>query len=78
MTTFRYVPPGQNEGREKLNELNTALLARLIKGGEAFVSNAIVDENYLLRACFVNFRTTESDVDRLVEIVVRIGREVSE
>lgn len=78
LTTFRYVPPGQSMRQEELNKLNTVVLAKLIRSGEAFLSNAIVDDNYLLRACFVNFRTTESDIDRLIEIVVRIGREISE
>jgi hypothetical protein len=30
---------------------------------------------YVLRACIVNFRTAEADVDALPEIVVRLGRE---
>jgi hypothetical protein len=33
-----------------------------------------VDERYLLRACIVNFRTTASDVDAVLPIVVRVGR----
>ena len=44
-------------------------------GGEAFVSNAIVDDRYALRACIVNFGTTEADVDALPDLVARIGRE---
>jgi aromatic-L-amino-acid decarboxylase len=76
LTTFRYVPPGKSFGDEQLNELNTVLLANLQKSGRAFLSNAIVDEKYLLRACFVNFRTTRDDVDRLIDIVVELGREL--
>jgi glutamate/tyrosine decarboxylase-like PLP-dependent enzyme len=78
ITTFRYIPPGIDSRDEKLNQLNTALLTKLQKGGQAFLSNAIVDGKYLLRACFVNFRTTKNDIDRLIEIVVRIGREIHE
>ena len=76
LTTFRYVPPDENFDDEQLNKLNTALLASLQKGGQAFLSNAIVGGKYLLRACFVNFRTTKGDVDKLIEIVVCIGREL--
>ncbi len=76
LTTFRYVPPDENFDDEQLNDLNTALLASLQKGGQAFLSNAIVGGKYLLRACFVNFRTTQGDVDKLIEIVVCIGREL--
>jgi hypothetical protein len=57
-----------------LDELNAALVAELQAGGELYVSNAVVDERYLLRACIVNFRTTASDVDAVLPIVVRVGR----
>ena len=38
-----------------------------------FVSNAVLDGRFLLRACIVNFRTTVADVEALLEIVVRHG-----
>jgi len=44
------------------------------KSGQVFVSNAIVEGEYLLRACVVNFRTTESDIDSVIEIISAIGR----
>jgi glutamate/tyrosine decarboxylase-like PLP-dependent enzyme len=72
ITTFRYVGSGGTESH--LNKLNERLVADLQKGGEVFVSNAIVDGTYLLRACVVNFRTTMTDIEALPEIVVRIGR----
>ncbi len=59
-----------------LNELNTELLTLLEKSGEAFLSNALVDGNFALRACIVNFRTTLKDIEALPEIVVRIGEEI--
>jgi hypothetical protein len=46
------------------------------QSGEAFVSNAVVDGVYLLRACIVNFHTDAADVDAVPEIAVRVGREV--
>ena len=59
-----------------LDELNEELLTRMKAGGEAFVSNAIVDGRFLLRACIVNFRTTRADAEALPAIAARIGREV--
>ncbi len=80
ITTFRYAPntPDKNEHERKiyLNELNTALLTRLQEGGEAFVSNAVIDDTYVLRACIVNFRTNEKDIAALPDLVLRLGREV--
>jgi aromatic-L-amino-acid decarboxylase len=60
--------------QEHLNRLNERLLAQLESGGKAFVSNAVIDGNFLLRACIVNFNTTAADIEALVEIVVGLGR----
>jgi glutamate/tyrosine decarboxylase-like PLP-dependent enzyme len=82
ITTFRFVPLelqarlGDAAVAAHLDQLNEALLERLMAGGEAFVSNAVVGGRFLLRACIVNFRTRESDIDALPEIVARLGREV--
>ncbi|MDQ3875491.1 MAG: aminotransferase class V-fold PLP-dependent enzyme [Actinomycetota bacterium] len=75
ITTFRYVPEGAAGDDEYLNELNAELLTRLEGGGEAFVSNAVVDGRFYLRACIVNFRTTLEDVRALPAIVKRLGAE---
>ena len=41
-----------------------------------FVTNAVLDGRFLLRACIVNFRTTEADVAAIPEMVARVGRAV--
>ncbi|HTD53277.1 MAG TPA: aspartate aminotransferase family protein [Thermoanaerobaculia bacterium] len=79
IATFRFVPPdlaGRADAEDYLNELNRELLETLQAGGEAFVSNAVLDGRFLLRACIVNFRTSLADVQALPEIVVRAGRKV--
>lgn len=82
IATFRYVPPGVQPGNEEaeayLNRLNTELLDRLQAGGETFMSNAVLDGKFLLRACIVNFRTSLEDVLAIPEIVARVGRQVHE
>ena len=50
------------------------MLEAIEKGGEAFLSNAVLDGRFVLRACIVNFRTSEKDIDALVELIVREGR----
>jgi glutamate/tyrosine decarboxylase-like PLP-dependent enzyme len=80
ITTFRFVPRdlagrGEDAGAY-LNDLNRALLERVQAGGELFVSNAVIDGTFLLRACIVNFRTTAADVAAVPGIVVRLGREL--
>ena len=74
ISTFRYVPDGVTSD-EELDALNTEILDRLQSGGEAFVSNALVDGRYWLRSCIVNFRTTRADLEALVALVQRLGVE---
>ena len=82
ITTFRYVPRdlradvGEPAVERHLDALNRELLDRLQRGGEIFVSNAVIGGRYVLRACIVNFHTTRADVEALPEIVVRVGRDV--
>jgi glutamate/tyrosine decarboxylase-like PLP-dependent enzyme len=82
ITTFRFVPADLRAAAEEpanvkyLNDLNTKVLDHLQRHGEAFVSNAVVDGRYVLRACVVNFHTDAGDIDALPEIVVRAGREL--
>jgi aromatic-L-amino-acid decarboxylase len=74
ITTFRYIPLNSKKDNDFLNKLNEKLLNELQTGGELFLSNAIVNEMYCLRACVVNFRTSKKDIDEIVEIIVREGR----
>ncbi|HYD53411.1 MAG TPA: aspartate aminotransferase family protein [Gemmatimonadaceae bacterium] len=82
IATFRFVPAdlraraAEPEVAAYLDALNAQIVERLQRGGELFVSNAIVGGRYALRACIVNFNTTAGDVDAVPELVVRIGREV--
>jgi glutamate/tyrosine decarboxylase-like PLP-dependent enzyme len=80
ITTFRYVPldlrahVGEEAVERQLDAINRDLLDRLQRGGELFVSNAIVSGRYVLRACIVNFHTTQADVEAVPPIVARVGR----
>jgi glutamate/tyrosine decarboxylase-like PLP-dependent enzyme len=82
ITTFRFVPGdlrdslGTDDVERHLDALNRELLDRLQRGGEIFVSNAIVNGRYALRACIVNFRTGREDIEAVPEVVVRVGRDV--
>lgn len=77
ITTFRYVPLNNSKGNDYLNALNEALLNELQAGGEVFISNAIVNKKYCLRACIVNFRTSQKDIKEIIEIIIQSGRRVN-
>jgi len=78
ITTFRYRPPdlrgGEPDAEAYLNLLNQALEERIQESGEAFLSHAVLDGRFLLRACIVNFRTDLPDIESLPPLVVRLGR----
>jgi len=80
ITTLRYVPIdalGDMERKEAyLNKLNEALLNSLQRKGEVFLSNALVKGKYCLRGCIVNFRTSEKDIEEIVDIIVKEGRKI--
>jgi glutamate/tyrosine decarboxylase-like PLP-dependent enzyme len=79
ITTFRFVPPdlapGNDEAESYLDALNNELLTRLQNSGEAYLSNAVVNGRFALRACIVNFRTTRLDIESLPPLIVRLGME---
>ena len=80
IATFRYVPrdldPGDEKVEEYLNQLNSELLVRLQKSGEAFLTNAVIGGAFVLRACIVNFRTSLADIRALPGIITRLGAEL--
>ena len=84
IVTFRYVPEEHRNrlevsaATEYLNELNKALQARLEVSGELFVSNAVIEDRYLLRACIVNFRTSSKDIAEIPGIISRHGQQMHE
>src|SRR6202167_1126925 len=80
ITTFRYVPADLDSGDAKvssyLDKLNLELLTRLQESGEAYLSNAVIHGKFALRACIVNFRTSLEDVEALLPLVVKMGKDV--
>ena len=78
ITTFRYVPrdlPQTPDTEAYLQRLNEDLLTRVERSGEAFLSNAMVNGRFALRACIVNFRTSLADIEALPALIARHGRD---
>ena len=62
---------------ETIAAVNRTLLEKLQLGGEAFLTSTELRGRYVLRACFVNDRSTRSDVDRMLKAVRAIGQEIT-
>jgi len=56
-----------------LDQHNERLLTALQRDGRAYLSNAVVDGRFALRACITNFRTTRADVERTLALVRALG-----
>lgn len=70
---FRYVPATLRGNEDRLDAINKAAMERIQAGGEAFVSGTTLRGRFALRACILHDRTTEADVDALVEIARHAG-----
>jgi aromatic-L-amino-acid/L-tryptophan decarboxylase len=57
-----------------LDEANAAILDRVNRRGRVYLSNGTVGGHFALRACITNHRTTETDIDAVIEEVVAAAR----
>ena len=67
---------GTPDGEQQLERLNQRLLTRVERSGEAFLSNALVNGRFALRACIVNFRTSQTDIEALLPLLSRLGADL--
>ncbi len=58
------------------DDRNRALLERVNASGEMFISHAVLDGRYVLRLAIGQVSTTEDDVRRAWEVLVREARRV--
>jgi glutamate/tyrosine decarboxylase-like PLP-dependent enzyme len=68
---FRFRPAGFDEA--KLDELNRRLGDAVIEDGRVYAGTTTYDGRVALRPAIVNWRTTERDVDALVDVVMELG-----
>lgn len=78
VTCFRYTPHGidaRGDDRDKaLNDLNRRLLTLVQQEGHVFLTSTDLNGTFALRVCIVNFRTTERDLDLLLEVLTEAGQ----
>jgi len=68
---FRFRPPGFDE--PALDLLNSALGEDILADSRVFVGTTRYDNKVAFRPAIVNWRTTERDVDLLVDVVLELG-----
>ena len=73
VTCFRYIPPDEMWAAD-VAALNRALLDIVQREGRVFLTSTDLNGVFALRACIVNFRTTEADLDVLLDTVAEAGQ----
>ena len=71
---FRYAPPKLRKDAQGIDNLNKAILEKLQLGGQAFLSGTVLDGRFWLRACIINPRTCEEDLEVLVHNLASTAR----
>ena len=71
---FRFVGAGRYVESE-LDRLNREILKRVVERGKVYLSNASLHSRFCLRACIVNHRTTDADIDCVAAEVLAAARE---
>ena len=66
---FRYRGSGRLTDDE-LNQLNASILKRTQRRGRIYLSNATLAGKFCLRACILNHRTKDSDIDAVIPEVL--------
>jgi glutamate/tyrosine decarboxylase-like PLP-dependent enzyme len=56
---------------------NKRLMLEVQRDGDSYLSNAMINGRFGLRACIVNFRTTTDDADRLLATVRRLASQMT-
>lgn len=58
------------------DELQSAIADHISSDGSAMVSTTQLNNRTVLRLCTINPRTTESDIERTLNLIVKIGKEI--
>jgi glutamate/tyrosine decarboxylase-like PLP-dependent enzyme len=74
---FRYRASGKLSD-EELNRINPVILKRVVERGQVYLSNALLRKRFCLRACVVNHRTTDADIESIVSEVLASAKETME
>jgi glutamate/tyrosine decarboxylase-like PLP-dependent enzyme len=69
VTCFRYAPRSLRGQVTDIDRLNRRILDTVQRQGHVYLTGTELHGRLALRACIVNFRTRESDLDALVDAV---------
>ncbi len=77
VVNFRYRPAGRDLDDAALDELNERIAEAVSASGEAHLPTTRVHGRTSLRVCFLHYDNDEEDVTHLIELVSRLGGELT-
>ncbi|MGH8243734.1 MAG: pyridoxal phosphate-dependent decarboxylase family protein [Steroidobacteraceae bacterium] len=72
IAVFRFVPEPGLPG-DYLDELNRRIPAALRKDGRIYFGSTLLRDSVVLRACLINHRVTDNDLEAWIHIITEIG-----
>ncbi len=66
----------RGQSADEIDAVNLAIMKRVVARGRIYLSNATLRGQFSLRACIVNHRTKDSDIDCVIPEVLAAAREV--
>ncbi len=72
---FRWRPKGLDE--ERLDDLNTRMGAAVLEDGRVYFGTTVFGGRVAFRPAIVNWRTTERDIDVLLEVVAELAEKLT-
>ena len=73
---FRLAPPQLRNKPLLFDQLNKAVAYEMQQRGRAFLTSTHFQGKEALRACIVNYMTTEADIQAIVDETLYVGRKV--
>jgi glutamate/tyrosine decarboxylase-like PLP-dependent enzyme len=73
---FRYLGSGSRNA-ERVDHLNQAIIPALEKDGRVFITGTKIRGLPVIRACFVNHRQNNGDIDRLLAVIREVGEQTA-
>jgi glutamate/tyrosine decarboxylase-like PLP-dependent enzyme len=77
VVNFRYRPADRRLDGSALDELNEKISDAISASGEAHMPSTRIHGKTSLRACFLHYENDESDVEHLIGLVRRFGRQLT-
>jgi glutamate/tyrosine decarboxylase-like PLP-dependent enzyme len=73
ITCFRYTPAHAREDVGWIDQLNRRVIAAVQDAGDVYLTGTELAGRFVLRACILNFRTGETDLDTLLGAIRAAG-----